>query len=68
MSSIASNSFRKHYSGDGTMEIKENLATGIVEFVTYIGGDDYSAPLVVKSDGTVQKYIYLHRDYFGSDR
>lgn len=57
---------RKHYSGDGTMEIKENRTTGAIEFVTYIGGDGYSAPLMVKSDGTTQNYLYLHRDYQGS--
>lgn len=57
---------RKHYSGDGTMEIKENRATGTIEFVTYIGGDGYSAPVVLKSDGVTQNYLYLHRDYQGS--
>jgi RHS repeat-associated protein len=55
--------YRKHYSTDGTMEIKQNTATGAVEFVTYIGGDGYSAPIVLKSDGTTQNYLYLHRDY-----
>jgi RHS repeat-associated protein len=58
--------FRKHYSGDGTMEVKYNISTGVVEFVTYIGGDGYSAPLLLKSDGTTQNYLYLHRDYQGS--
>ncbi|MDL2141712.1 FG-GAP-like repeat-containing protein [Flavobacterium tructae] len=57
---------RKHYSADGTMEIKENKVTGSVEFVTYIGGDGYSAPAVVKSDGVTQNYLYLQRDYQGS--
>ncbi|MFH7017612.1 RHS repeat-associated core domain-containing protein [Flavobacterium sp. FlaQc-47] len=57
---------RKHYSGDGTMEIKENRTTGKIEFVTYIGGDGYSAPIVVKSDGITQNYLYLHRDYQGT--
>jgi RHS repeat-associated protein len=57
---------RKHYSGDGTMEIKENINTNEVEFVTYIGGDGYSAPAVVKSDGNTQNYLYLQRDYQGS--
>lgn len=58
--------YRKHYSADGSMEIKHNTITGEVEFVTYIGGDGYSAPLVLKSDGTTQEYLYLHRDYQGS--
>ncbi|MBG6063164.1 RHS repeat-associated protein [Flavobacterium sp. CG_9.1] len=58
--------YRKYYSADGSMEIKQNMVTGAVEFVTYIGGDGYTAPLVVKSDGTTQNYLYLHRDYQGS--
>ena len=58
--------FIKSYSEDGTMEIKQNKATGTVEFITYIGGDGYSAPIVLKSDGTTQEYLYLHRDYQGS--
>lgn len=58
---------RKYYSADGTMEIKENRTTGTFEFVTYIGGDAYSAPIVSKSDGVnPAKYLYLHRDYQGS--
>nr|WP_199000442.1 FG-GAP-like repeat-containing protein [Flavobacterium sp. ASV13] len=57
---------RKHYSADGTMEIKENRVTGNLEFVTYIGGDGYSAPAVVKSDGVTQNYLYLQRDNQGS--
>jgi RHS repeat-associated protein len=55
---------RKYYSAEGSMEIK-TTATGI-EFVTYIGGDAYSAPFIVKSDGITQNYLYLHRDYQGS--
>jgi RHS repeat-associated protein len=58
--------YRKFYSADGTMEIKENRVTGVMEFVTYIGGDGYSAPIVLKNDGTTQNYLYLHRDYQGS--
>ncbi|MFH7012563.1 RHS repeat-associated core domain-containing protein [Flavobacterium sp. FlaQc-52] len=58
--------YRKHYSADGTMEIKQNTVTGALEFVTYIGGDGYSAPVVLKSDGTAQNYLYLHRDYQGT--
>lgn len=55
---------RKDYSADGSMEIKTTPAG--TEFVTYIGGDGYSAPIVLKSDGTTQNYLYLHRDYQGS--
>ncbi|MDP5202034.1 RHS repeat-associated core domain-containing protein [Flavobacterium sp. DG2-3] len=58
--------YRKHYSADGTMEVKHNIATGEIEFVTYIGGDGYSAPVVLKSNGTAQNYLYLHRDYQGT--
>ncbi|MEO6176386.1 MAG: polymorphic toxin type 50 domain-containing protein [Flavobacterium circumlabens] len=58
--------YRKHYSSDGTMEIKENRAAGTFEFITYIGGDGYDAPMVLKSDGTNQNFLYLQRDYQGS--
>lgn len=59
--------FRKYYSADGSMEIKQNMNPGgATEFITYIGGDGYSAPIVLKSDGTNQNYLYLHRDYQGS--
>lgn len=58
---------RKHYSIDGTMEIKENILTGATEFVTYIGGDGYTTPVVLKSDGVnISNYFYLHRDYQGT--
>lgn len=58
---------QKHYSADGTMEVKQNIVTGNMEFITYIGGDGYSAPIVVKSDGVnPANYLYLHRDYQGS--
>ena len=60
---------RKYYSADGSMEIKASFATGntttptSVEFITYLGGDAYSAPLLVKKidSGTYENY-YLHRD------
>lgn len=55
---------RRYYSADGSMEINYN--SGVVELVTYIGGDAYSAPIVLKSNGTTQNYFYLHRDYQGS--
>ena len=58
---------RKYYSSDGTMEIKRNLISGILDFVIYIGGDGYSAPVILKSDGiNSQDYYFLHRDYLGS--
>lgn len=58
--------YHKHYSADGSMEVKENIDTGAVEFITYIGGDGYNAPVVLKSDGVTQNYLYLHRDYQGT--
>lgn len=57
---------RKYYSADGSMEIKENRTTAVFEFIIYIGGDGYSAPIAVKSNGTTQDYLYLQRDYQGS--
>lgn len=58
--------YHKFYSSDGTIEIKKNTSTGDVEFLTYIGGDGYSAPVVLKSNGTTENYLYLHRDFQGS--
>jgi RHS repeat-associated protein len=58
--------FRKYYSGDGSVEIKYNTENGEVEFLTYIGGDGYSAPIVLKSDGNIEEFLYLHRDYQGT--
>ncbi|MCV9930947.1 FG-GAP-like repeat-containing protein [Flavobacterium sp. LS1R47] len=63
--------YRKHYSADGTMEIKENTQTGALEFVTYVGGDGYAAPVVYKKTynsvgATQEQTLYLHRDYQGS--
>jgi len=58
--------YYKNYAADGSMEIKTNNATNEVEFLTYIGGDAYSAPIVLKSNGITKNYLYLHRDYQGS--
>jgi len=56
---------RKHYSADGSIEIKIN--GGVIEFITYLGGDGYSAPVIYKTNGSSQQeYLYLHRDYLGS--
>ncbi len=63
----AARPYRKYYSADGAMEIKiKTSAPASVEFVTYIGGDAYDAPVLLKSDGTTQNYYYLHRDYQGT--
>ena len=59
----------KHYSYDGSMEIKYDKLTDTTTFVTYIGGDAYSAPAIWKSEQgntTVNDYYYLYRDYLGS--
>ena len=65
-SAINSRSFKKFYSADGSMEIKRKIAGDVDVFVTYIGGDAYTAPLILRSTGTIQSYFYLHRDYQGS--
>ncbi len=57
---------RNYYSADGSMEIKNNLQSGEVEIITYIGGDAYSAPVVFKVNNTTEQYLYLHRDYQGT--
>lgn len=54
---------QKYYSADGSMEVKRNIKTGEVVFVTYIGGDGYTAPAIYKKDNTSASYLYLHRDY-----
>ncbi|WP_035644073.1 glycohydrolase toxin TNT-related protein [Flavobacterium sp. ASV13] len=57
--------FKKYYAADGTIEVKQNNS-GAVEFLFYIGGDGYSAPLVFKDNVTSQNYLYLLRDYQGT--
>ena len=58
--------YRKYYSADGSMEVKQDIVNNTNEFVIYIGGDGYTAPIILKSDGVTQNYFYLHRDYLGS--
>ncbi|SNR73826.1 RHS repeat domain-containing protein [Flavobacterium sp. ov086] len=49
------------------VEVKENTLTNTFEFITYIGGDGYTAPIIAKSDGiNTPIYLYLHRDYQGT--
>lgn len=57
--------FRKYYSADGSMEIKRNILTNEVEFITYIGGSPYASSMVFKTDGTTtnKEYLYLLNDY-----
>lgn len=61
-----SKKLRKHYSHDGSKEFVYDSSTGKTSFVTYIGGDAYSAPLLLKGDGSTKEYLYLHRDHQGS--
>ncbi len=63
---------RRYYSADGSMEVNAIFTAGntttpiTVEFITYIGGSAYTAPVVLKSDGNSYNYFYLHRDYQSS--
>ncbi|WP_417199891.1 RHS repeat domain-containing protein [Bizionia sp.] len=61
---------RKHYSSDGSMEISYDEDENETLFITYIGGDAYTAPAIWRSEidgGRVHSnYYYLHRDYLGS--
>ncbi|WP_255493687.1 RHS repeat domain-containing protein [Capnocytophaga sp. oral taxon 902] len=56
----------KHYSHDSSVEIVCNKTDNSTKFVFYLGGDAYSAPAILISDGEAQKLYYLHRDYLGS--
>jgi len=56
----------KLYAADGTTEITKNISNNQTEFMTYLGGDAYSAPIVYKSNGSSTEFLYLHRDYLGS--
>lgn len=61
---------RKHYAADGSMEISYDTNTDTTLFVTYIGGDAYSTPIIWRSEqqsfSANEDYFYLHRDYLGS--
>lgn len=58
--------YRKFYSSEGVFEVKQDIVNNKTTFITYIGGDGYTAPVVLKGDGTTQEYLYLHRDNQGS--
>ena len=58
--------FQRFYSSDGSMEITYNIATDTVDFINYVGGDAYTAPLAIKSENDIDTPLYLHRDYQGS--
>lgn len=63
---------RRYYSADGSMEISavfpstSTTTPTTVEVLTYIGGSAYTAPIVLKYNGTTYNYFYLHRDYQSS--
>ncbi len=61
---------RRHYAQDGSIEISHDTQNGIVDFVTYIGGDAYNAPAIYRTEhngnNSTSDYLYLHRDYLGS--
>ncbi|MEM9687285.1 MAG: RHS repeat-associated core domain-containing protein, partial [Bacteroidota bacterium] len=57
---------QKYYAFDGSMEIKTDATNGETIFIFYLGGDAYTAPVVLKSDGETSEFLYLHRDYLGS--
>jgi len=56
----------KHYSADGSVEIKEDKTKGSIDFLFYLGGDPYSAPAVYNSNSEEGKLLFLHRDQLGS--
>ncbi len=57
---------RRYYSSICNMEIDYSIPTDEVIFTIFVGGDAYTAPVVIKNDGTSASYFYLHRDYQGS--
>lgn len=68
---IAEHTKSKHYSSDGSMEISFDKESNKTTFVTYMGGDAYSAPAIWRSEqqdngNTIEDYYYLYRDYLGS--
>ena len=54
----------KYYSSGGSMEIIHDKDNNQSEFVTYIGGNAYSAPLIYKHNGNTGNFLYLHRGLF----
>ena len=56
----------KHYSADGSVEIKEDKTKGSIDFLFDLDGDPYSAPAVYNSNGEEGKLLFLHCDQLGS--
>ncbi|APZ47808.1 hypothetical protein BW723_16555 [Polaribacter reichenbachii] len=60
--------YKKHYSAISPVEIEVDKQGG-TKIITFIGGDEYSAPIMyVKKTGanSIDGYHYLHRDYLGT--
>lgn len=58
--------YRKFYSAIMPAEITYNVNENSSNIVLYLGGDGYTAPLVLKSNKETEDYLFLHRDYQGS--
>ncbi len=61
--------YHKQYSSIMPVEVVNDSETNTTKIITYIGGDEYSAPVAqIKKTGTsaINEYHYLHRDYLGS--
>ncbi|MEL7147900.1 MAG: hypothetical protein AAFO69_16120, partial [Bacteroidota bacterium] len=63
--------FHKQYAGLVPVEIVNDHVTGGTKIITYIAGDQYTAPIahIKRTDsqqGNLNEYHYLHRDYLGS--
>lgn len=61
--------YHKTYSRIAPIELVRDLENDTQKFLTYVGGDAYTAPVVHVKDTDSSKpngYHYLHRDYLGS--
>jgi RHS repeat-associated protein len=61
---------RKHYAFDGSMEITHDKTTDTTVFISFLGGDAYTAPVVWRTQSTAsvtnEGYHHLHRDHLNS--
>ena len=58
--------YKKTYSTIIPVEIVHDSNDSSTKFVTYVGGDAYTAPIAHIKEGSNAEYHYLHRDYLGS--
>jgi len=68
---IADRTYHKHYSNIFSAEVVQNKQNNTTKFITYLGGDAYSATVLhlkkMKGQSTLEQgFKYLHRDYLGS--